>query len=112
MPETAGPGRPAVLGPTVDDETRCIHYRTPLDVVAIEFACCREFYPCHLCHAEAAGHPAQQWPVSERGERAILCGVCGHLLTIAEYLDADGCPACAVPFNPGCALHAHLYFEV
>ena len=104
--------RPAVLGPTVDDETRCVHYRTPLDVVAIRFACCGEFYPCHLCHAEAADHPAQQWPLSARGERAILCGVCGHVLTIAEYLEASGCPACAAPFNPGCALHAHLYFEV
>ena len=103
--------RPPVLGPVVDDETRCIHYRTPLDVIAIEFACCRAFYPCHLCHAETADHPAEQWPVADRGERAVLCGVCGHLLTIDEYLVTGGCPACAAPFNPGCKLHAHLYFQ-
>ncbi|WP_243065094.1 CHY zinc finger protein [Humibacter sp. RRB41] len=104
--------RPRVLGPVVDDETRCIHYRSPQDVIAIEFACCREFYPCHLCHAETAGHPARQWPVASRAEPAVLCGVCGNLLTITEYLAVDGCPACAAPFNPGCRLHTEFYFEV
>jgi len=104
--------RPAVLGPVVDDETRCIHYRTPLDVVAIRFACCGAYYPCHLCHAETADHAAQQWPLESRGERAVLCGVCDHELTIAEYLVADACSRCRAAFNPGCRLHTHLYFEV
>lgn len=104
--------RPRILGPVVDDETRCIHYRTPQDVIAIEFACCREFYPCHLCHAETAEHPARQWPIGSRDEAAVLCGVCGRLLTITEYLAVDGCPVCAAPFNPGCKLHTELYFEV
>ena len=104
--------RPRVLGPVVDHETRCIHYRTPLDVIAIEFACCREFYPCHLCHAETADHDAVPWPIGSRDEQAILCGVCGHRLTITDYLGADACPACAAVFNPGCKLHAHVYFEV
>jgi len=104
--------RPRVLGPVIDDETRCIHYGTPPDVIAIQFACCREFYPCHRCHAETAGHPAAQWPVASRSERAVLCGVCGHLLTIADYLESDACPYCAAPFNPGCTLHTQLYFQV
>jgi uncharacterized CHY-type Zn-finger protein len=103
--------RPRVLGPVVDEETRCIHYRTSLDVIAIEFACCREFYPCHLCHAETADHTAEQWPVAARGERAVLCGVCGELLTIAGYLAVDSCPACTAVFNPGCKLHIELYFQ-
>jgi uncharacterized CHY-type Zn-finger protein len=103
--------RPRVLGPVVDDETRCIHYRSSLDVIAIRFACCGEYYPCHLCHAETAGHPAQQWPVDARAERAVLCGVCGHELTIAEYFVADACPECGAAFNPGCRLHTELYFE-
>jgi uncharacterized CHY-type Zn-finger protein len=96
----------------VDDETRCIHYRTPLDVIAIEFACCRAFYPCHLCHEEAAGHPAGQWPINERDEPAVLCGMCGHLLTIADYLETDSCTACSALFNPACKLHTELYFRV
>jgi uncharacterized CHY-type Zn-finger protein len=103
--------RPRVLGPVVDDETRCIHYRTALDVIAIEFACCGEFYPCHLCHAETADHPAEQWPLDKRDEPAVLCGVCGHLLTIADYLETDSCPACLAVFNPGCKLHTEFYFQ-
>lgn len=104
-------GRPRVVGPVVDDETRCIHYRSPLDVIAIRFACCGEYYPCHLCHAETADHPARQWPADRRDERAVLCGVCGHELTIADYLATDDCPECGAAFNPGCRLHSHLYFE-
>ncbi|MFJ3491214.1 CHY zinc finger protein [Leifsonia aquatica] len=100
-----------MLGPTVDDQTRCIHYRTELDVIAIRFACCGEYYPCHLCHAEAADHPAQAWPEGSGAERAVLCGVCGEELTIDAYLGVDGCPGCGAAFNPGCKLHRHLYFD-
>ena len=103
--------RPRVLGPTVDAQTRCVHYRTHLDVIAIRFACCDEYYPCHLCHAEAAGHPAHTWPAAERDRHAVLCGVCGTELTIAEYRRTQDCPACSAAFNPGCSLHAHLYFD-
>ncbi|MEF2979001.1 CHY zinc finger protein [Subtercola sp. YIM 133946] len=99
-----------VLGPTVDDQTRCVHYRSELDVIAIRFACCGEYYPCHLCHAENAGHDARTWPAGRRNERAVLCGVCHTELTIAEYLGVDACPHCAAAFNPGCRLHSHLYF--
>ena len=102
--------RVTVLGQTVDDETRCIHYHSALDVIAIKFACCGEYYPCHLCHEEAAGHPARVWPVSDRDEPAVLCGVCDAELTITEYLGVDACPRCAAEFNPGCRLHSHLYF--
>ncbi|PPF80323.1 hypothetical protein C5B96_11050 [Subtercola sp. Z020] len=107
MPET----RPPVHGPVVDDQTRCIHYATELDVIAIRFACCGQYYPCHLCHAESADHPAVAWPRSSYAERAVLCGVCGSELTIEHYLAVDGCPNCGAAFNPGCRLHSHLYFE-
>lgn len=100
-----------VLGKTVDDETRCAHYATALDVIAIRFACCGAYYPCHLCHAECADHPAEQWPRAERGRKAILCGVCSTELTISVYLDVDACPACAAAFNPGCKLHLDYYFQ-
>lgn len=104
--------RPQVLGPVVDEQTRCIHYRTPLDVIAIKFVCCGEFYPCHLCHGEAADHVAEQWPVNRRAERAVLCGVCGCQLTISSYLGLGSCPECAAEFNPGCKLHLELYFQI
>ena len=103
--------RPPVFGPTIDDETRCVHYATELDVIAIKFACCGRYYPCHSCHAETAGHTAQVWPRTQWAERAILCGVCGHELGIEEYRGVEACPDCAVGFNPRCGLHWDLYFE-
>ncbi|WP_217185055.1 CHY zinc finger protein [Streptomyces sp. AC495_CC817] len=109
---TAPAPRPPVHGRVVDDMTRCAHYASALDIVAIRFACCREYYPCHLCHAEAADHEARQWSRGAHEERAILCGACGHELMIATYLEVSSCPECDAPFNPGCAAHAPLYFEV
>lgn len=102
--------RPHVHGPVVDGQTRCIHYHTERDVVAIRFFCCGRYYPCHLCHDECAGHPAVPWPAARRAEHAVLCGVCGAELAIAAYLAAPACPACGAAFNPRCALHADLYF--
>ncbi|KAB1648451.1 hypothetical protein F8O04_10885 [Pseudoclavibacter endophyticus] len=99
-------------GPVVDNETRCIHYRSPLDVVAIRFRCCGEYFPCLHCHAEMRDHRIERWRADEVGERAVLCGVCGHELTIAEYVDASSCPRCAAPFNPGCSLHHEVYFTL
>jgi uncharacterized CHY-type Zn-finger protein len=101
-----------IYGKTVDDQTRCVHYATSVDVIAIKFACCSRYYPCHLCHTETADHPARQWPLDQRGEQAILCGVCKTELTIDNYLSVDACPSCGAVFNERCRLHKHLYFEV
>lgn len=109
--ETAGRAAPPVYGPVLDDQTRCIHYHSPVDVIAIKFACCGRYYPCHLCHAETADHPAERWSPDAWGERAILCGVCKGELPISVYLDVTGCPECGAAFNDGCRLHSHLYFE-
>lgn len=98
-------------GLLVDRETRCDHYAGPLDVVALQFACCGDWYPCHLCHEELADHDARQWPTASRSAEAVLCGVCGARLRIDRYLDASACPTCAAEFNPGCRLHHHLYFD-
>ena len=105
----AVPG-PVIRGPVIDDQTRCIHYGTALDVIAIRFRCCGEYYPCHLCHEETATHPAEVWRLDERDRLAVVCGVCRHELTIEQYLLVDGCPRCEAVFNPGCRLHSHLYF--
>lgn len=101
----------AVRGLLVDGETRCEHYSGPLDVIALQFACCREWYPCHLCHQEVADHDARQWSKDARSTEAVLCGVCGAMLTIADYLEASACPTCTAGFNPGCRLHHRLYFD-
>lgn len=101
-----------VHGAVVDDNTRCVHYNGPTDIIAIRFRCCGRFYPCFQCHAEAETHPATRWAPTEWAERVILCGACGHTLSIDEYRGVSGCPACGSAFNDGCRLHAHLYFEV
>lgn len=102
----------SVHGATVDAQTRCVHYASPLDVVAIRFACCGEYYPCYRCHQESAGHQARVWPASRFDTRAVLCGMCRYEMTIAEYLATSSCPHCHAHFNPGCHTHAQYYFEV
>lgn len=102
---------PPVRGSVVDDETRCVHYQTVLDVVALKFACCGEYYPCYWCHQETVDHPAQPWPAVRSDQPAVLCGVCRHELTVTEYSSADRCPVCWALFNPGCHHHRSLYFE-
>jgi uncharacterized CHY-type Zn-finger protein len=101
----------SIRGVDVDCETRCRHYDSDRDVIAIRFPCCGEYYACHACHAAVADHEAERWSAGAREERAVLCGICGSELPIAEYLDSDHtCPDCGAPFNPGCANHYGRYF--
>jgi len=104
--------RPAVFGVDLDGETRCAHWRSPRDVVALKMRCCGNYYACRDCHDALADHPATLWPRAAWNENAALCGVCGEQMSVARYLACeDRCPACGAAFNPGCRLHRHLYFE-
>lgn len=101
-----------VRGVEVDDETRCAHWHSDLDIIAIKFECCGEWFPCFECHASEADHEPLLWPEDERDAEAILCGACGYQLSIQEYFDCDSiCPKCESKFNPGCVKHYHLYFS-
>ncbi|KPN29863.1 hypothetical protein SY89_00583 [Halolamina pelagica] len=129
----------AVRGVDVGPETRCRHYDSERDVIAIRFPCCGTFYPCYECHLAAADHEPERWgevsgsPEGAVGEgspdrtvgedvgsadravgedaNAVLCGSCGSVLTVAEYLDCDDrCPNCRAAFNPGCRRHYDRYF--
>src|SRR5262245_61056688 len=103
--------RPAVHGVRLDAQTRCAHWHSALDIVAIKMACCGQYYACRQCHDELADHRAEVWPAAAWDRPAILCGACGSELSIRAYLGCDSrCPACAAPFNPGCQTHKHLYF--
>lgn len=101
-----------VEGSVVDDQTRCMHYAGPLDVIAIRFACCGKWYPCLHCHDESSGHSIVRWSVEAGAEEAVICGVCRTTLSIDHYLAVDSCPTCGAGFNPGCALHHGVYFTV
>ncbi|WP_099586442.1 CHY zinc finger protein [Pseudomonas sp. 2822-17] len=98
----------------VDQNTRCKHYSTAHDIIAIKFKCCNTYYPCYQCHEELADHQPVLWDKNEWSHtKAILCGVCATELTIQEYMDCDSiCPNCQSPFNVGCQKHYHLYFNV
>ncbi|WP_373520866.1 CHY zinc finger protein [Aquiflexum sp.] len=105
-------GEIKVFGKSIDKHTRCLHWHSQLDIIAIKFKCCEKYYPCFSCHEEEADHEHKVWPKSEYGEKAILCGICGNELSIKDYMDSDNtCPHCQSGFNPGCSNHYHLYFE-
>lgn len=88
-------------------------YRSELDIIAVKFNRCRIYYSCFYCHEMEAGHPAQIWSQAQFDEKAVLCGACGTELTIHQYLNCQAvCPACRARFNPRCALHYRLYFEM
>ncbi|MGI9034469.1 MAG: CHY zinc finger protein [Pyrinomonadaceae bacterium] len=102
-----------VHGSDVDAQTRCAHYRSEIDIIAVKFKCCGRWFSCFECHAERANHAPEVWSFAEFETRAVLCGNCGYQLTIAEYLNCDSlCPRCRRAFNPKCANHYNLYFEI
>jgi len=100
-----------VFGNVVDNQTRCVHYNTKLDIVAIQFRCCGRYYPCYQCHNEAENHPIQRWPAAAGETKAILCGVCRTEMAISSYMKSASCPSCGSVFNPNCNKHFGLYFE-
>ena len=105
------PPRPEVRGIDLDAQTRCAHYKTDLDIIAVRMRCCGVYYACKDCHEALADHPIEVWPQAEWGQTAVLCGACGFELSIAQYM-ASGytCPDCGAAFNPGCRNHYRFYF--
>ncbi|CAI4594667.1 BFH_collapsed_G0032900.mRNA.1.CDS.1 [Saccharomyces cerevisiae] len=105
----------AIYGKTVDDQSRCVHWHLPKDVIAIRFKCCDKYYACFECHQELSSHPLEKYDLlDDANKHLIICGVCRHEMTFAEYYDYNSnliCPNCRSPFNPGCKLHYHLYFQ-
>jgi uncharacterized CHY-type Zn-finger protein len=103
--------RPEVRGVDLDAQTRCAHYRTALDVIAIKMKCCGIYFACKECHEALAGHLIAVWPQAEWNQPAVLCGACGIEMTINEYMaSGNRCPHCCAPFNPGCRKHYEYYF--
>jgi uncharacterized CHY-type Zn-finger protein len=102
-----------IHGVDVDPETRCAHYHTATDIIALKFKCCGKWFPCHLCHEEVARHDPAVWAKQEFDEVAVLCGGCGQQMSVSRYLNCNStCPSCGRSFNPACAKHAHDYFAV
>ena len=102
-----------VKGKLVDTNTRCVHYHSSLDIIAIKFKCCKEYYACYRCHEESVDHEAAVWNKKELNNQAVLCGICNQEMTIEQYLSSQNqCPFCSSDFNPDCSKHYHLYFTI
>jgi uncharacterized CHY-type Zn-finger protein len=101
-----------IYGAVVDNETRCVHYHTEKDIIAIKFICCNRYYPCYKCHEEHADHSIERWPHEHFDELAILCGSCHEELTILQYMNTTSCLHCGAFFNDRCAAHYPIYFEL
>ena len=39
-----------IKGTVLDKETRCAHYHSEIDRIAIKFFCCNTYFPCYECH--------------------------------------------------------------
>jgi len=106
-------GRPPIHGVEIDGATRCAHYHSALDIIAIKLRCCGRYYACKECHDALADHDLAPWPAESFDTHAVLCGACGAELTISEYLACGSrCPHCGAGFNLRCAAHHHFYFSV
>lgn len=103
-----------VYGAVVDSATRCVHYHTDVDIIAIKFKCCGRYFPCFQCHNEERGHEVERWNWKDlENEEVVLCGSCKKELTFSEYNDGQAqCKFCLAQFNPKCALHYDLYFDL
>jgi uncharacterized CHY-type Zn-finger protein len=100
-------------GASVDDETRCAHYDTPRDIVALRFACCDCYYPCAHCHDAVTDHAVERVQPRDFDDSAVLCGDCFKTMSVRTYLDCgDRCPNCGTEFNPGCCAHRDRYFAL
>lgn len=89
----------------------CLHYHSPLDIIAVHFLCCHRYYACYECHC--SDHLPLRWSLSDLSQKAILCCRCGNELSLGEYLNKPShCPSCLSLFNPKCKNHWHLYFAI
>src|SRR5450432_417006 len=75
--KSMAPTRPPVMGIDLDPQSRCAHYRSALDIVAIKMKCCGLYYACKDCHDALAGHTIKTWPRNEWDAPAVMCGACG-----------------------------------
>ncbi|CAK7236142.1 helper of tim [Sporothrix curviconia] len=103
-----------VHGLDVQPTTQCRHWHSDRDIIAIRHKCCGLYYACISCHEALAGHHSACWPKTERDEGpVVMCGRCRRQLTISAYMaSGNACPGCHAAFNPGCAKHYDLYFEM
>ena len=98
-------------GLLVDDESRCVHYHSDKDIVALQCYDCKKYYACYRCHNTLETHTFCPYPLNLKEDRLILCGSCGNTLTYVEYTEKGTSPFCNAAFNPACQNHYPIYFR-
>ncbi|HGL8834083.1 TPA: CHY zinc finger protein [Streptococcus agalactiae] len=82
------------FGIGLDSSSRCYHYHTKLDIVALKCAVCQKYYACYKCHDALEEHCFAATKSDEMFP--VLCG---------------SCPYCRMLFNPNCQRHDSIYFS-
>ena len=100
-----------IYGLLVDNESRCQHYHTELDIVALKCFGCLKYYACYQCHDSLEEHIAFELILVISSRTRSLCGVYQHEMVIDEYQEAIVCPNCHSAFNLACSKHYDIYFE-
>lgn len=113
--------RAQIEGQLIDDQSRCVHWHSELDVIAIRFKCCDKYYACYSCHNSLEDHTIEKFSLTKDAlEPLILCGICKQKMSFDEYQGAFSgwdscndlrCPFCTAKFNPGCKFHYDIYFD-
>ena len=82
-------------GLLVDHESRCVHYHSDKDIVALQCYECKKYYACYQCHNELESHVFSPYPLNLK----------------EEYTETGTCPFCNAAFNPACQNHYSIYFR-
>ncbi|SCU94390.1 LAFA_0F21550g1_1 [Lachancea sp. 'fantastica'] len=108
-------------GLLIDNQSRCVHWNSQLDVVCFKLKCCQHYYACHSCHDALESHPVQKYNISQDpSSHVVLCGVCRNTMSFNQYRSKTAsirdqslqCPFCCASFNPNCKLHYSIYFDI
>lgn len=96
-----------IFGKLTDQDGRCIHYSSELDIIANKCGFCGKFYACYKCHNELEDHEFAA--VNPDEAETVMCGVCGEKYSYKVYSALEKCTGCGKSFNPGCANHCSIY---
>ncbi|MFL4356214.1 CHY zinc finger protein [Streptococcus uberis] len=96
------------LGMALDEQSRCYHYHSENDIVALKCQSCQKYYACYHCHDSLEDHLFVA--TNSQESYPVMCGVCQHLLSLKDY-QKGYCIFCQNPFNPKCSLHYDVYFK-
>ncbi|KRL43329.1 CHY zinc finger protein [Lacticaseibacillus manihotivorans] len=99
--------KPKIYGQQLDVASRCRHYHSDLDVVALWCGQCQKFWACYEFHDAMGDHEFVPLP---KAQALVLCGACRCMMTYSQY-QSGACPNCWYPFNPRCELHTDHYFQ-